>query len=76
MYLKSNATDEIKRKPLLMYIKRYFLKFFRIDIADQITLFKVLLPPPKGGGELVFDDKMTDPIHGLTHGLVGQPWAR
>ena len=54
----------------------YFLKFFCTDIADQYALFKVLLPPPKGGGELVFDAKMTDPIQGLIHGLMSQPWAR
>ena len=39
----------------------YFLRIFRLDIADQNTLFKELLPPPEVGGELVFDDEMLDP---------------
>ena len=51
----------------------YFLKFFCTDIADQYALFKVLLPPPKGGGELVFDDNMLDPLQGRLHHLLGQP---
>ena len=53
-----------------------FLKFFPLDIADQNAHFKVLLPLPKGGGELVFDDMMPDPIQCLLHGLLGQPWSR
>ena len=39
----------------------YCLRIFRLDIADQNTLFKELLPPPEVGGELVFDDEMLDP---------------
>ena len=51
----------------------YFLKFFCVDITDQKTLFKGLLPPPEGGGELVFDYDMLDPIQGRLHRLLGQP---
>ena len=40
----------------------YFLRIFRLDIADQNTLFKELLPPPEVGGELVFDDEMLDKV--------------
>ena len=50
----------------------YFLRFFRIYIADQIALFKGLLPPPNDGGELVFDDDMLHPIQGRLHRLLGQ----
>ena len=50
----------------------YFLRFFRMYIADQIAFFKRLLPPPKGGGELAFDDDMLDPIQGRLHRLLGQ----
>ena len=35
----------------------YFLRIFRLDIADQNTLFKELLPPPEVADELVFDDE-------------------
>ena len=51
----------------------YFLKFFCVDITDQKTLFKGLLPPPEGSGELVFDYDMLDPIQGRLHRLLGQP---
>ena len=51
----------------------YFLRIFRLDIADQNTLFKELLPPPEVGGELVFDDEMLDPPQGRLHRLLGQP---
>ena len=51
----------------------YFLRFFRIYIADQIAPFKGLLPPPNDGGELVFDDDMLHPIQGRLHRLLGQP---
>ena len=50
----------------------YFLRFFRIYIADQIAPFKGLLPPPNDGGELVFDDDMLHPIQGRLHRLLGQ----
>ena len=50
----------------------YFLRFFRIYIADQIALFKGLLPPPNDGGKLVFDDDMLHPIQGRLHRLLGQ----
>ena len=50
----------------------YFLRFFCIYIADQIALFKGLLPPPNDGGELVFDDDMLHPIQGRLHRLLGQ----
>ena len=39
----------------------YFLKIFRLYIADQNALFDGLQPPPEVGGELVFDHKMLDP---------------
>ena len=42
--------------------KNVFSKFFRMDIANQKALCKGLLPPPEGGGKLVFDDDMLDPI--------------
>ena len=51
----------------------YFLRIFRLDIADQNTLYKELLPPPEVGGELVFDDEMLDPPQGRLHRLLGQP---
>ena len=51
----------------------YFLRIFRLDIADQNTLYKELLPPPEVGGELVFDDEMLDPPQGCLHRLLGQP---
>ena len=51
----------------------YFLRIFRLDIADQNSLFKELLPPPEVGGELVFDDEMLDPPQGRLHRLLGQP---
>ena len=51
----------------------YFLRIFSLDIADQNTLFKELLPPPEVGGELVFDDEMLDPPQGRLHRLLGQP---
>ena len=51
----------------------YFLRIFRLDIADQNTLFKELLPPPEVGGKLVFDDEMLDPPQGRLHRLLGQP---
>ena len=51
----------------------YFLRFFCIYIADQIALFKGLLPLPNDGGELVFDDDMLHPIQGRLHCLLGQP---
>ena len=41
-----------------MYIRKSFLGFVRIYIADQGALFKGLLPPPEVGGELAFDDEM------------------
>ena len=50
----------------------YFLRFFCTYIADQIALFKGLLPPPNDGGELVFDDDMLHPIQGRLHRLLGQ----
>ena len=56
-----------------MYIQMCFLKFFRMDIANQKALCKGLLPPPEGGGKLVFDDDMLDPIQGHLHPLLGQP---
>ena len=52
----------------------YFLGFFFIDITDQNTLFKELLPLPEVGGELVFDDEMLDPPPpGRLHRLLGLP---
>ena len=51
----------------------YFLLFFHMDIADQIALFKGLLPPPQGGGEFVVGDNMLDPLQGRLHCLLGQP---
>ena len=51
----------------------YFLLFFHMDIADQIALFKGLLPPPEGGGKLVFGDNMLNPIQDRIHRLLGQP---
>ena len=53
-----------------MYVRKSFLGFFRIYIADQNALFKGLLPPPEVGGELIFDDEMPDPFQGR---LLGQP---
>ena len=56
-----------------LYIRKSFLGFVRIDIANQNELFKGLLPPPEVGGELVFDDEMPDPLQGRLHNLLGQP---
>ena len=61
-----------QNKNYCLDIKMYFLRFFRIYIADQIALFKGLLPPPNDGGELVFDDDMLHPIQGRLHRLLGQ----
>ena len=51
----------------------YFLKFFRLYIANQNALFDGLLPPPEVGGELVFDHKMSDPLQGRLHSFLVQP---
>ena len=55
----------------------YFLRIFRMDIADQNALFKELLPLPEVGGELVFNDEMLDPPpQGFLHRLLGHPVVR
>ena len=51
----------------------YFHGIFRIYIADQNALFNGLQPPPKVGGELVFDHERPDPLQGRLHHLLGQP---
>ena len=51
----------------------YFLRIFRHYIVDQNALFDGLLPPPKVGGELVFDHKMSDPLQGRLHSFLVQP---
>ena len=51
----------------------YFLRIFRLFIADQSTLFNALQPPPEVGGELVFDHEMPDPLQGRLHHLLGLP---
>ena len=56
-----------------LYIRKSFLGFVRIYIADLGALFKGLLPPPEVGGELAFDDEMPDPLQGRLHCLLGQP---
>ena len=54
----------------------YFIRFFRMDIADQNELFKLLLPLPEVRGELVFDDEMLDPLQGLLHRFLTHLVAR
>ena len=51
----------------------YFLRIFRLFIADQNAFFNALLPPPEVGGELVFDHEMPDPLQGRLHHLLGLP---
>ena len=51
----------------------YFLRIFRLFIADQSALFNALPPPPEVGGELVFDHEMPDPLQGRLHRLLGLP---
>ena len=51
----------------------YFLRIFRLFIADQGAFFNALLPPPEVGGELVFDHEMPDPLQGRLHRLLGLP---
>jgi hypothetical protein len=46
--------------------------FFNIVAANKDTLFAVLHPSPKGGGELVLSDLADDPIPGLLEGPLGQ----
>ena len=52
----------------------YFLRIFRMDIADENALFKELLPPTEVGGEFVFTDELLDPLHRiLGHPVVRNP---
>ena len=51
----------------------YFLRIFRLFIADLSALFNALLTPPEVGGELVFDHEMPDPLQGRLHSLLGLP---
>ena len=55
----------------------YFLRFLDIVSADLDALVEVLVPPPEGGGELLFADVSQDPIPGRLdrHRLLGQPEA-
>ena len=75
MYSKSNATDKIKPKLLRVHKSVFSWIFSHIDIThisitDQNALFKGLLPPPEGRGELVVDDDLY-PIQGRLHCLLG-----
>ena len=56
----------------------YFLRLLDIVSADSDTLVEVLIPPPEGGGELLFADVSQDPIPGRLdrHRLLGQLLAR
>ena len=53
----------------------YFLRLLDIVSADSDTLVEVLIPPPEGGGELLFADVSQDPIPGQLDRLLGQPEA-
>ena len=53
----------------------YFLRLLDIVSADSDTLVEVLIPPPEGGGELLFADVSQDPIPGRLDRLLGQPEA-
>ena len=70
MQSKSNATNEIKQKLLIVH-KKVSSRICRF--VDQGALFKGLLPPLEVGGELAFDDEMPDPLQGRLHCLLGQP---
>ena len=59
-----------------LYVQMYFLVFFRmVTIDPKIIIFQALLPPPEGGGELIFADEIQDPIQECLHRLLGNPVA-
>ena len=53
----------------------YFLRFLDTVSADSSALVEVLVPPPEGGGELLFADVSQDPIQGRLNCILGQPEA-
>ena len=69
VYSKSNATDKITRKWLIIHDNVSSLIFWHGYCRLGSTFQRAVTT----GGELVFDDNMLDPLQGRLHHLLGQP---
>jgi hypothetical protein len=50
----------------------YFLAFLDIVPSDLDALFALLVPPPEGGGEVLFAQGSDDPLPGVLEAVLGE----